>query len=181
MLCLAWKRASHAALAQSVEHLTRNEKVISSILIGGSLSRSANRTISSHGSLNRTNSPFALDLPCRTPATGAIPPLGHARNEDVATFAHSVRATAQLAMTTTTRSTASGEVRGNVLPSGVLEFLGIPFAAPPVGALRFQPPVPHDAWDGEWDATEYGPTAPQFSAEGPMTEILPNRIAPGDD
>lgn len=37
MLCLM--KMWPAALAQSVEHLTRNEKVISSILIGGSVLR----------------------------------------------------------------------------------------------------------------------------------------------
>ena len=36
MLCLGRIPGSYAALAQSVEHLTRNEKVVSSILTGGS-------------------------------------------------------------------------------------------------------------------------------------------------
>jgi para-nitrobenzyl esterase len=84
-------------------------------------------------------------------------------------------------MTTMTCATTSGAVLGNLLPFGVLEYLGIPFAAPPTGALRFQPPVPHDPWDTVWDATAYGPTAPQTNTEGPMTEILPNRIALGDE
>ena len=46
MLCLGL--LGHAALAQSVEHLTRNEKVVSSILTGGSvflLARSSVRSV----------------------------------------------------------------------------------------------------------------------------------------
>ena len=36
-------------------------------------------------------------------------------------------------------------------------FLGIPFAQPPVGDLRFRPPMPLDSsWEGSHNATEYG-------------------------
>lgn len=37
-------------------------------------------------------------------------------------------------------------------------FLGIPFAQPPVGDLRFRPPQPlNESWSGERNATEYSP------------------------
>src|SRR5262245_29561198 len=44
---------------------------------------------------------------------------------------------------------------------GVVAFKGIPFARPPVGALRFAPPQLPEPWSGVRDATRFGPAAPQ--------------------
>jgi para-nitrobenzyl esterase len=43
----------------------------------------------------------------------------------------------------------------------VVAFRGIPFAAPPVGALRFAPPAPHPGWTDVREAAHSGPAAPQ--------------------
>ncbi|XP_060705890.1 bile salt-activated lipase-like [Hemiscyllium ocellatum] len=40
-------------------------------------------------------------------------------------------------------------------------YLGIPYAAPPVNLLRFQPPQPHPGWNDTLNATEFGPMCPQ--------------------
>src|SRR3984957_6043560 len=59
--------------------------------------------------------------------------------------------------------TASGAVRG--LANGAVdEFLGIPYAAPPVGALRWQPPQPAASWPGVRDATKFAPHCPQSAS-----------------
>lgn len=58
-------------------------------------------------------------------------------------------------------------------------FLGIPYAAPPVGPRRFTAPAPPAPWDGERDATAYGPT-PQRAALSPVT-FIPEPSIPGDD
>ncbi|GAA2802809.1 carboxylesterase/lipase family protein [Saccharopolyspora taberi] len=57
-------------------------------------------------------------------------------------------------------TTGSGAVRGRN-HNGANVFLGIPYAAPPVGAARFAAPAPHPGWTGIRDAAVAGPTAPQ--------------------
>jgi para-nitrobenzyl esterase len=49
----------------------------------------------------------------------------------------------------------SGKVKGKVV-GATAEFLGIPYAKPPVGELRFAPPQPVDDWKGTRDATAFG-------------------------
>ncbi|MEV2278082.1 carboxylesterase family protein [Nocardiopsis sp. NPDC049922] len=46
--------------------------------------------------------------------------------------------------------------------SGVAVFRGVPYAAPPVGELRWRPARPHPGWSGTRDATVDGPSAPQM-------------------
>lgn len=57
-------------------------------------------------------------------------------------------------------ATVPGRVRG-VHDDDVYVFRGIPYAAPPVGALRFRGPRPPEPWDGIRDATSFGRIAPQ--------------------
>lgn len=64
--------------------------------------------------------------------------------------------------------TAAGRVKG--LQEGRLSvFKGIPYAEPPVGGLRFKPPVPAAAWDGVYDATSCGNRAMQQQREAGYT------------
>jgi para-nitrobenzyl esterase len=50
-----------------------------------------------------------------------------------------------------------GKIRGKFINHGTVRaFLGIPYAAPPVGAKRWAPPQPPSAWNGIMDATQYG-------------------------
>src|SRR5579871_4673593 len=66
-----------------------------------------------------------------------------------------------------------GLVRG-ASAAGVDSFLGIPYAAPPTGDLRWRPPRPAAGWTGVRDATAFGPSCPQapspFAPPGPFSE-----------
>ncbi|KAM4833751.1 acylcarnitine hydrolase-like [Thomomys bottae] len=58
------------------------------------------------------------------------------------------------------RTTHTGQVRGSLvhlkdIDVGVHTFLGIPFAKPPVGPLRFAPPEPPEPWSGVRDGTSH--------------------------
>ena len=57
-------------------------------------------------------------------------------------------------------NTKSGKIKG-YLREGRIEYLGIPYAKPPVGELRFKRAQKADAWEGILDAKEYGPEAIQ--------------------
>src|SRR3984957_1862437 len=61
--------------------------------------------------------------------------------------------------------TAEGTVQG-FISNGVGAFLGIPYASPPVGDLRWQPPKPHAAWTTTLNATKFGNTCPQITELG---------------
>src|SRR5687768_5952617 len=72
--------------------------------------------------------------------------------------------------------TASGPVIG-CSGDRVLSFLGIPYAAPPSGALRWQPPQPPDPWTTPRKCTRFGQSAWQ-SQTGPLDGIVPgNRVS----
>jgi para-nitrobenzyl esterase len=49
---------------------------------------------------------------------------------------------------------------------GIAEFLGIPYAAPPLGDLRFSAPQPHPAWSTSLQAAQFGSPCPQTNRLG---------------
>ncbi|UCE85129.1 MAG: carboxylesterase/lipase family protein [Deltaproteobacteria bacterium] len=73
--------------------------------------------------------------------------------------------------------TRNGRLEGTT-ERGVASFRGIPFARPPVGPLRFQPPEPPQAWDGVRSARAFGASAPQSP---PVTRLIQQMVgaAPG--
>lgn len=68
-------------------------------------------------------------------------------------------------------TTTLGPVRGST-GHAHLSFLGIPYAAAPVGDRRWAAPQPPDAWDEPRDATSFGPAAWQPTG-GPLDGLVP--------
>ncbi|HEX5411582.1 MAG TPA: carboxylesterase family protein [Terriglobia bacterium] len=92
----------------------------------------------------------------------AVPPIGVARAADQVKI-------------------ASGSLQGvTVDHSNVRAFLGVPFAAPPVGKLRWRPPQPVEPWHGVRKAAAFGPRCMQrniysdmvFRDAGPSEDCL---------
>ncbi|KAJ8409455.1 hypothetical protein AAFF_G00228560 [Aldrovandia affinis] len=75
-------------------------------------------------------------------------------------------------------TTVYGKVRGfkkelhNEILGPVVQFLGVPYAAPPTGDKRFQPPEPPLSWSGTQNATQFAPVCPQTIQEGRLPEVM---------
>lgn len=75
----------------------------------------------------------------------------------------------------------AGTVEGRWEAGGTAVFRGVPYAAPPTGALAFAAPRPPEPWDGVRDAGAFGPTAPKVPYEGPYAALLSDPEIPGED
>jgi hypothetical protein len=73
-----------------------------------------------------------------------------------------------------------GAIRGKV-DAGAAAFLGIPYAAPPFGANRMRAPQSVQPWEGERDATAFGPTVPKGDYPPQYTPLFPEVVIPGED
>ncbi|NXR96882.1 SASB hydrolase, partial [Hypocryptadius cinnamomeus] len=77
--------------------------------------------------------------------------------------------------------TKYGRVRGYQFKVDTAErtvnvFLGLPFAKPPLGSLRFSEPQPPEPWEGVRDATSYPPMCLQDKVQGQLiSNMVTNR------
>lgn len=67
--------------------------------------------------------------------------------------------------------TESGRLQG-ALEFGMQVFKNIPYAAPPVGELRWRPPQPAISWSGVRDASKFGPSCPQMFVKNLSTGLI---------
>ena len=77
--------------------------------------------------------------------------------------------------------TTAGRLRGTTGTNGVHTFLGIPYAAPPIGVRRVRPPQPVEPWAGVRDATVLGPEPPQPQFGVDPWGLIYDPAVPGDD
>jgi len=97
----------------------------------------------------------------RTVAGAALP---------LALAAGTLTAPAASAGTLPVVATEQGAVRG-AAARGVERFLGVPYAAPPTGALRWKAPRPAPSWSGVRSAARFGNACPVLpSTNGPRSE-----------
>ncbi|XP_060095204.1 cholinesterase-like [Heteronotia binoei] len=81
----------------------------------------------------------------------------------------------------TTVVTSSGPIQGKHLSAGsrnVTAYLGIPYAEPPVGKLRFQKPLPHKPWSHILEASNFGNSCPQVVVNGTPDAAIFNANTP---
>ncbi|XP_043214195.1 venom carboxylesterase-6-like [Amphibalanus amphitrite] len=71
--------------------------------------------------------------------------------------------------------TQEGHIRGYTSKSAsgkeYVAYKGIPYARPPVGELRFQPPQRHPGWRGVLDVKDHGSVCPQIDMTGNVTLV----------
>jgi para-nitrobenzyl esterase len=72
--------------------------------------------------------------------------------------------------------TRRGQVRG-LDHDGVISFLGLRYGQPPIGELRFMPPVPAAGWEGVYDATRWPNRAMQAKTLGSMDQKVPGQLS----
>lgn len=82
--------------------------------------------------------------------------------------------------TTVTTEISSGSLQGTST-GGIDRYLGVPYAAAPIGDLRFATAARHPGWEGIRDATRMGATAPQAPYAGVAGQLLPTVIIEGDE
>lgn len=75
-------------------------------------------------------------------------------------------------------STTYGKLRGikkelnNEILGPVVQFLGVPYAMPPTGERRFQPPEPPVSWPEIRNATHFAPVCPQNIVDGRLPDVM---------
>uniref|UniRef100_A0A674NU29 Neuroligin 1 n=1 Tax=Takifugu rubripes TaxID=31033 RepID=A0A674NU29_TAKRU len=75
-------------------------------------------------------------------------------------------------------TTIYGKLRGikkelnNEILGPVVQFLGVPYAMPPTGERRFQPPEPPVSWPEIRNATHFAPVCPQSIVDGRLPDVM---------
>ncbi len=82
---------------------------------------------------------------------------------------------------TTKRALPAGDVVGGLGRYGAHAWLGIPYAQPPVGPLRWRPPAPLPRWDGVREALRPGAACVQAASEFGGTDDAPGGTPTGSE
>lgn len=83
--------------------------------------------------------------------------------------------------TVTLRTTTAGEVVGFIDAGGARAWMGIPYAEPPVGNLRWRAPQPPTPWEGVWEALSAGSVCPQMQSFLSGVKAAPDQKMVGNE
>jgi para-nitrobenzyl esterase len=104
--------------------------------------------------------------------------MAHRRSTTISAALALLLAASSASLAGTDRATVhTGKVQGAV-NAGVVAFKGIPFAAAPVGELRWKPPQPVKPWSGVRSAVTYGADCMQEPFPG---DAAPLGVTPAED
>ena len=111
-----------------------------------------------------------------TPTDGRYPKEGQQRQGQLAPSRSGGNAMTDNAVVVTT----AGRVRGSTVQAGksggtISVFRGVPYAAPPLGALRFRAPQARAPWSGIREATQAAPS-PMQSTNSPFSGVIPGNL-----
>ena len=108
--------------------------------------------------------PFALGCEASFPLTDPAAPVAAVEAPSGPLVVKAPAADAAM-LATVDAGVLRGEAEG-----GTLAFRGIPFAAPPVGPLRFRAPTPAKPWTDVREAKTFGPACPQRHRDGGLSQ-----------
>jgi para-nitrobenzyl esterase len=117
--------------------------------------------------ISRRNFGKLLGLASVAPLAGSLTGCGGGGGDDAPAAGGGSTTTSYAVSKDAKVTVTGGEIQGTNLGSGVRSFLGVPFAAPPVGNLRWKAPQPVVSWSGT-KATQTNPPAAIYSA-APVT------------
>ncbi|MFO1414284.1 MAG: carboxylesterase family protein [Burkholderiales bacterium] len=106
---------------------------------------------------------------------GAVPIAAHSSESTGSAGANSIALNPVYYDARPMLETKNGTLQG-IERNGMVMFKNIPYAAPPVGDLRWRPPQPAQPWVGVRDASRFGPACMQ-----PLIDGLTNELVPGSE
>ncbi|MEM1189057.1 MAG: carboxylesterase family protein [Pseudomonadota bacterium] len=86
-----------------------------------------------------------------------------------------------LPVSSTQRDTRSGPVMGGIAPSGAQAWLGMPYAAPPVGDLRWRAPAAPRGWLNPRQSGRFSSPCPQFASRLALATERPGTLIGAED
>jgi len=154
------------------------------VVLDGSRSHDADGTITAYTWQQSAGPTVALNKASSAAATLQVPELSQAVSYTFSLTVTDNQGNEDSATTTITAAPAQtriftdkGIVEGESLADGITAFRGIPFAAPPVGELRWRAPTPAASWDDVRTTRQFAPACMQPEQEEALGASTPETMS----